>query len=297
MFNNMIEKVLLDTDIGTDVDDAAALAYLLSQPRCELLGITTVAGDSKKRAMLASILCKAANNDIPIYPGCSSPILVPQRDQIAKQASLLSKWNHDEDFPEGEAIEFLRRTIRKNPGEVTLLAIGPMTNIGLLFSVDPEIPKLLKRLVLMCGVFTNFLAGVGPLENNAVIDPHATAVVYQNQVSVHRSIGLDVTCRVTLDANKAREMFNHGLLIPVLDFAEIWFNTDNKVTFHDPLAAVTIFDESICTFKKGNVIVELQSERLKGFTYWMEDESNGINEVALDVNAKKFLDHYFSVFK
>jgi inosine-uridine nucleoside N-ribohydrolase len=61
-------KVLLDTDIGTDVDDAVCLAYLLSHPECELLGITTVTGEAVKRASLASVLCKAAGREIPIFP-------------------------------------------------------------------------------------------------------------------------------------------------------------------------------------------------------------------------------------
>ena len=64
-----MQKIILDTDIGTDIDDAVCLAYLLANPQCELLGITTVTGEPEKRAMLASALCKVANRDIPIYPG------------------------------------------------------------------------------------------------------------------------------------------------------------------------------------------------------------------------------------
>ena len=65
----MRSKVLLDTDIGADIDDAVCLAYLLAQPQCELLGITTVSGEAEKRAMLASALCKVAGKEIPIIPG------------------------------------------------------------------------------------------------------------------------------------------------------------------------------------------------------------------------------------
>ena len=101
----------------------------------------------------------------------------------------------------------MRRTIRSNPGDITLLAIGPMTNVALLFSIDPEIPKLLKSLVLMCGVFTNHLAGVGPVEWNAICDPHAAAIVYSAPVRIHRSIGLDVTCQVVMDKAEVKEKF------------------------------------------------------------------------------------------
>ena len=130
----MATKILLDTDIGSDIDDALCLAYLLAQPECELLGITTVTGQADKRAMLASILCKAAGKDIPILPGSEEPILVPQKQNLTPQAVVLKKWSHKKRFPRGEAIEFLRQTIHRHPGEITLLTIGPLTNIGLLFS-------------------------------------------------------------------------------------------------------------------------------------------------------------------
>lgn len=69
--------LLLDTDIGTDIDDAVALAYLLRQPRCELLGITTVTGEADKRAALADAVCRAAGRtDIPIHVGTQMPLLV-----------------------------------------------------------------------------------------------------------------------------------------------------------------------------------------------------------------------------
>ena len=72
----MAKKLLLDTDIGSSIDDAVCLAYLLAQSECELLGITTVSGDTVQRAMLASVMCKAAGKDIPIFPGAAVPLLV-----------------------------------------------------------------------------------------------------------------------------------------------------------------------------------------------------------------------------
>ncbi|GAH00366.1 unnamed protein product, partial [marine sediment metagenome] len=238
-------KVILDTDIGSDIDDAFCLAYLLAQPKCELLGITTVTGEADKRAMLASVLCKVAGKRIPIFPGSEEPLLLPQKQKHAPQAAALPKWNHDKEFPRGQAIEFLRQTIHQYPGEIVLLTIGPLTNIGLLFRVNPEIPSLLKGLVMMCGVFTNRLAGVGPLEWNAIGDPHATAIVYQAATSIHRSIGLDVTCQVTMNSKQVREKLHSDLQQPVLDFAEVWFRQRDIITFHDPLAATTIFDDQI----------------------------------------------------
>ncbi len=287
-------KLILDTDIGSDIDDAICLAYLLSEPTCELLGVTTVSGEAVERAKIASVLCKAAGKDVPIYPGAVKPLLIPQKQPRAQQAAALSKWEHQQTFPENDAVEFLRHTIRANPGEVTLLGIGPMTNIGLLFALDPAIPQLLKSLVMMVGVFTNKLAGVGPLEWNAICDPHALAIIYQSNVAVHRSVGLDVTCQVKMDAQEVRGRFQKGLLRPVLDFAEVWFSQVSSVTFHDPLAAVTLFDQTVCEFERGTVEVELTSQRALGMTYWTPDAANGAHEVALRVSPERFFDRYFS---
>ncbi len=289
----MRRKVLLDTDIGSDIDDAVCLAYLLAHPECDLLGITTVTGQPVQRARLASALCRAAGREVPIYPGVDRPLLVPQQQPEAPQAEALARWDHAQDFPCGEAIEFLRRVVRAHPGEVTLLAVGPLTNIGLLFATDPEIPGLLRELVLMCGVFTNRLAGVGPLEWNAIGDPHATALVYRAPVKIHRSIGLDVTCQVQLGADEVRRQFRGRYLRPVLDFAEVWFRGSRTLTFHDPLAATTLFDDSICTFAPGQVEVELASSRGAGQTWWRA-RADGPHQVALEVAPSRFLDHYLA---
>jgi inosine-uridine nucleoside N-ribohydrolase len=290
-------KVLLDTDIGSDIDDAVCLAYLLANPTCELLGITTVTGEAQSRAAMASALCRVAGRDIPIFPGREQPLLIEQRQPRAQQAVALDRWPHESNFPTGWAVEFLRATIRANPGEVTLLAIGPLTNVAALFAADAEIPSLLKSLVLMCGVFTNRQPGEGPLEWNALLDPTAAAIVYRARPPIHRSIGLDVTTQVKLPAAVVRERFQASpLLRPVLDFAEVWFQQAETITFHDPLAAATIFDESLCGFEHGLVEVELTSPRLAGHTFWKADPA-GPHEAALTVDAPKFFEHYFSFFK
>jgi purine nucleosidase len=293
----MKQKVLLDTDIGTDIDDAVCLAYLLSQPACDLLGITTVSGEPVNRAMIASAICRAAGrDDIPIYPGCENPLLVPNRQTRAKQAEALPKLSHKTDFAKGQALRFLQDTIRANPGEITLLTIGPLTNIGALFTMDPEIPRLLKGLVMMCGVFTTRLPNSGVTEWNALLDPHATTIVYRAPVKVHRSIGLDVTMQVQMEAAEVRRRFSKGLLRSVLEFAEVWFQEAGVMTFHDPLAGTTLFDNSLCTFERGNVTVELAaSERFNGNTAFAATP-DGRHEVALGVHPGHFFDHYFSVF-
>ena len=288
-------KILFDTDIGSDIDDAVCLAYLLKKQECELMGVTTVSGEPEKRAMMASVLCKIAGKEnIPIYPGVCDPLVTKQCQPIAAQAALLSKWDHNKSFPKGEAIEFLRSTIRKHPNEITLLAVGPMTNIALLFSVDPEIPSLLKELVLMCGVFTYKMPTTSIIlkEWNAQCDPFATKIVYNAKPSRIRSIGLDVTTQVVMDKKEVVNNFTSDIMKPVLDFAGVWFEHAEHITFHDPLAATTIFDEKICKFEKGNVTIETESSNLGGLTQFNKD-TNGYNEVATEVNAPLFFDEYF----
>lgn len=292
-------KVLLDTDIGTDIDDAVCLAYLLSHPQCDLLGITTVTGEAGKRAMLASALCMRAGKDVPIFPGAATPLLLPQRQNHAAQAKALSGWPHRTEFPQGEAVEFLRKTIRRNPGEVVLLTIAPLTNIGLLFSVDPEIASLLKGLVMMCGRFLDPPPkGYSPIEWNAVVDAHATSVVYSAPVRLHRSIGLDVTSRVTMTPEVFRTTFRDvPLFAPVLEWAEIWFSEWQGTTFHDPLAAATIFEPSICTYSRGNVAIDLADGGSFGLTRWRGGWETSPHEIGVAVDPRRFFQHFHSIVR
>ena len=293
----MSTKVLYDTDIGSDIDDAVSLAYLLANPDCELLGVTTVSGDTIARAKMASVLTKIAKKNIPILPGVQQCLVTEQKQPDVPQAVALDKWDHDTKFSHGGAIEFMRQTIRANPGEVILLGTGPMTNIAALFAVDEEIPKLLKSLVIMCGVFSNRVPGLWRLEWNALVDPVAAAMVYRAKPPIHRSIGIDVTIQVTMPAAEVRKNFMAPLLRPVLDFAEVWFQRSEKITFHDPLAAATIFDNKLCGFEKGHVDVEFKSDKLSGMTIWNEGKDKGYHEVALTVDSKRFFNHFFGFFK
>jgi inosine-uridine nucleoside N-ribohydrolase len=290
------EKILLDTDIGSDIDDAVCLAYLLMQPRCDLLGLTTVSGEPEKRAMLASAICLAAGRgDVPIFPGAPLPLLTPVRQPLAPQAEKLPGWPHERIFQAGKAIAFLRETIEQNPGEVTLLAIGPMTNAALLLGQDPSIAKKLKRIVLMNGSFLHRLPTAGINEWNSLNDPYAAAVVYGAASPVHRSIGLDVTMQVQLPAKQVYERFTHPVLQPVKDFSRTWFEHTELMTFHDPLAGLSIFEDGVLGFARGQVKVELASDELKGFTHFKRDGS-GPHEIAETVNPALFFERFFSVF-
>ncbi len=288
----MATKILLDTDIGSDIDDALCLAYLLANPDCDLLGITTVTGDTVERAQLASALCRVAGRRVPIYPGRRLPLLIAEQQPRVQQAGALARWTHDTDFPRGEAVEFLRRTIRAHPGEITLLCIGPLTNVAALFAADEEIPALLGALVLMCGRFSDRVPGLPPCEWNAKLDPHATAMVYAARPAVHRSVGLDATQQVRLPANEVHRRFQASpLLRTVLDLAGAWFAEHDEVVFHDPLAATAIFDDAVCGFERGRVSVAAD-----GLTEWQPSAPSGPHEVALRVQPERFFEQYFSTF-
>ncbi len=292
----MAIPILLDTDIGSDIDDAVALAYLLRQPQCELLGITTVTGEPEKRACLADAICRAfGRSDVPIFSGAARPILVPQRQPAAPQASVLPKWPHRETFAPDTAVDFLRQTIRSRPGEITLLTIGPLTNVGLLYALDPQIPSLLKSHVLMAGHYFNRAVGYGPTEWNAGGDPHAAAAVFAANPPAVTCIGLDVTSRCVLPADEFRRRFSAGPLRVVLDMAEVWFQQRPSVTFHDPLAAAVVFEPSLCRYATGRVEVELQSTRLMGYTAFDANARPAPHRVATEVASERFFERYFAV--
>lgn len=296
--------VLLDTDIGSDIDDAVCLSYLLRQPRCELLGITTVTGEPQTRAALADAVCRAAGRtDIPIHSGTADPLLVPSRQPRCPQSSVLPRFPHrsPEEFPPNTAVEFLRQQINARPGEITLLGIGPMTNLGLLFALDPGIARKLKRLVLMCGVFFHKHPVLWPTHNewNALVDPHATAIVYRTMAADHLSIGIDVTARCEMPSGLCVQKFQEigGPLSVVSAATEVWGAERKIVTFHDPLTAAVIFDPTLCQYAEGEVTVELLStnERLVGATTFDPNAPKKPHRIAADVDPDRFFAEYFGV--
>ena len=310
-----MKKVLLDFDIGTEIDDAIALAYLLANPECELVGITASCGESIKRAEMASVLCRAAGKKVPIHAGCERPLLIPQMETTAPQAAILPHYEHDTGFAPNTAIPFMQKVIRENPGEVTLLAVAPMTNLGLLFAMDPELPELLDGLYLLCGSpthqrhdvvteslsamerddFIRVLASQGILENNSIVDPHATSIVYRARCRNFVNIGNNVSSRVVMTPEEAERRFRHPIMQVVMSIAREWFKDEPRVSFHDPLAAVCIFNDDVCSYKRGYMDCVLDSRLLGGMTIFREDPA-GPHQVAWDVDGDKFFEHLFEVF-
>jgi purine nucleosidase len=282
--------VIFDTDIGSDVDDAVALAYLLRQPRCDLLGITTVTGEVRKRAALAQVLCEAAARpEVPIHCGTSAVLLYGAGQPDVPQYEAIRDVPHRLDWPQNTAVDFMRRTIRERPGEVVLVSVGPFTNVALLFALDPEIPSLLKGWVSMGGVF--FAGPEAKAEWNSRCDPLATAIAFQRGRPNHVNVGLDVTLQCRLTADDVRKRFRDPLLALVLRMAEVWFQHASRVVFHDPLAAALVFRRDLCGTQRGYVEFD-PSSQLAGFT----PDPQGPDEVAAEVDVEAFFEEYFSVF-
>lgn len=287
--------ILLDTDIGSDIDDAVALAYLLRQPRCELLGITTVTGRPATRAMLADVICRAAGRmDMPIHVGLETPLLIsPMQPDVPHSEALVERNSHRAFAAEPTAIDFLRETIRDRPGEMTLLAIGPLTNIAVLFSLDPEIPRLLKSLVIMGGWFFDRPAP----EWNIAVDPHAAAIVFNAPVANMIAVGIDVTryCQLPADECRTRFAAAGGRLEPVAAMAEVWFRGRPTITFHDPLASALIFEPGLCGMEAHKVAVDVSCGPNLGLTRPSSEVGRPTRQLAATVDTSDFFNHYFDV--
>jgi len=291
-------KIILDTDIGSDIDDALALAYLLTEPRCELMGVTTVTPFPELRASMCSAICRNAGRpEIPIHVGAPQGMRQPTIQKDAAQARALGNWDCEKFAPDNTAVEFLHRMINENPGEITLLAIGPMTNVGLLFATHPEDAAKLKGLALMCG---RFLHDGGP-EWNAINDPDAAFITYGNGPQAkppsHFSCGLDVTTKCVMARDEARrKLKDFKILAPVADFAEVWFEHCEWITFHDPLAAVCCFDPDVCEWKDVFVRIAMNPPAA-GWTIPDWNAAQKPHRIATDVNAGRFFDAYFANMK
>ena len=142
-------KVVLDTDIGTDIDDGWALGYALKSATFDLLGVTVSDADTPQRARLAcKLLHRAGRTDVPVAIGRRTAAVPPDRIDY--------QFTWAEDFTAyapiaTPAVEFLASIIRKNPGQITLIAVGPLQNLGDLVREHPDVIPLVKRVVLMSG--------------------------------------------------------------------------------------------------------------------------------------------------
>jgi purine nucleosidase len=289
-------KVVLDTDIGSDIDDAICLSYLLGQPRCELVGITTVSGQARLRAALVEAICRAAGRtDLAIHAGTEQGIAAPTPQPDVPQATVLQHFDHRGPgaFAPNTAVTFLRDVIEASPGELTLLTIGPMTNAGLLFATYPECAGKLAGIMIMGGAYSTSPWVGGGQEWNAYCDPTAAGIVYRTAIASHRSVGLNVTRRCVLDTRESIDRFKAlgGPWDVVAAMTDVWGKNSDTVTYHDPLAAAVIFRPELSEWRRGRVSIELTSSRYRGATAFdPDDDVSAPHEVAEGVDP----DHFFA---
>jgi purine nucleosidase len=155
----------------------------------------------------------------------------------------------------------------------------------------------------MGGKYSDYPTPWGPSEWNGIIDPAATALMFAQAECPIRAFGLDITWQVSMNAEQVSRAFaTHPLLREVRRWSEVWFAERDALHFHDPLAAVSLIDPSVCTFKQGQVAVDLSLGR-EGFTEFVAANpqkatagERPLVEVAASVNADQFFDRYFASF-
>lgn len=249
--------VILDTDIGTDADDAACLAYLLRQPACELAAVTTVGADAPGRAAQVRMLCdRLGQPDVPVAAGADEPICpsLYWHEHRFLQKPVLERWPAEETFARGEALPLMRRVIRERPGEITLLCVGPMSNAALLAAADPETAAMLKGIVIMGGQYPNSRE-TPRTDCNVMLDAAATGTIFAFPWRDLLAAGLDFTGGFRLSLEEMEEHFGTELLEPVLESCRIWAQRHDPphMGLHDPLTAALIFEPGLADYQRGRI--------------------------------------------
>jgi Inosine-uridine nucleoside N-ribohydrolase len=245
------ERVILDTDIGDDVDDAYALALLCSLPNARILGVTTAYGATRRRAELALKLVRAfGRRGIPVYAGRRSDHPIGrQHDWAAGDAEY--------EIKEDQAADFILRQVNRFPGEVTLIAIGPLTNLGDLLTRNPDVKGKIKRIVIMGGavpVGYNNQAPATP-EWNIKCDPVAARAVFSSGVPLVMA-GLEVTTMMQLDPERQKKLFAYGTRMTdsLAALTNLWGN--NVPTLFDPVAVAYGLGYPFCDAEQRRVEVQ-----------------------------------------
>ena len=251
-----MSTLILDTDIGTDVDDALALGLLLGSPEVQLAGITTVYGDTRLRAQLTRrMLAGSHQPDIPVFAGRAEPL--SGRDVWwAGHEGVLHEGLDRETFEERDAVDFLVDTVAAAPGEVDILAIGPLTNIAEAIRRSPAFVDEVRHVYVMGG---DFRAANRVAEHNLRCDAVAAREVFGSRLPMTVA-GLDVTTRVQLAPEHVARIRAAGAVGRFLDaeIAQWWrFHGTQWNNPHDPISALTLLQPDLFTLRDADVDIEL----------------------------------------
>jgi inosine-uridine nucleoside N-ribohydrolase len=275
--------VILDTDIGSDIDDAFALALIILSPEFELLGVTTVSGDTTARARIAAKMLWEAGGkwrQVPVVAGVPGP----------KQDINQAPWANDFVGPQilkESAVDFLRSKFHRYPGQITLIAIGELTNVAALIKSDPQAAKKIKRIALMGGsIARGYEPGSKPdAEWNIKSNPAAAQVVFSSGVPITMA-PLDVTAMLKLDAAARSRIFNQNT--PVANSLAALYHLWNQETptLFDPMAVALVLDPGLCQTR--DLAVEVDNQ---GFTRVVAGKPANAT-VGLSTDPSKFFEFY-----
>lgn len=283
------EKVIFDTDIGDDIDDAFALGLGLSDSKLNVLGVTTAWGDTDLRARLAArFLAETGHHEIPVAAGPKTKSNSP-----FTQAKWAEKWPEPEHgWP--DAIAFSLDLIRRNPGQITLISVAPFSNVGAMIDRDPETFRKLKRIVIMGGSIhrgygdLGFLPDHGPdPEYNVLLDIPSARKMFASGVPLFM-MPLDST-QLKLQEGLRGILFSHGS--PTTDalallYAQWAASTLNPTpTLFDAMAVAAAIDPGLCSTQPMHIDVDS-----KGNTRETAGKPNA--QVCLNSSSEKFFDFY-----
>ena len=290
-----MQKIILDTDIGDDIDDALALAFAIMSGKIDILGVTTVFRNAEHRAELACCLLEAlGRTDIPVYAGIGKTLLqsIPDWEQVAashrpRQMEVLKKQQPSIQPKPERAVDFIIDTVMAGDGDITLVPIGPFTNIAAAFTVEPRLAQ--KAKICMMGGATD---RVRP-EWNALCDPEATRIVFGTGVPI-TMVGLDVTTKCVMSYEQVKTIGSVDRPINQICFEliHLWGgdNPEPRPTLHDPLALATLIDPTLCETREMRIEVETGADHLRGSTVPVAGEPS--TSVCTSVDATRFMDYF-----
>jgi purine nucleosidase len=279
------EKIIIDTDIGDDVDDAFAVALALRSPELQILGITTTFGDTETRAkLLDRLLGETGHSDIPVAAGAPTEVAGTFTQRAYAEGGHFARASHP------QAVEFILEQIRKDPGQITLVAIGPLVNLGALIDRDQETFRKLHRVVLMGGSIARRYGDLGYFpdrgpepEWNIKNDIPSAQKLFASGVPIFM-MPLDST-QLKLDEVKRAILFQAGT--PLTDALTLLYHEwgQETPTLFDVMTIAYILDPKLCPTKPLHISID---ER--GYTRIEPGSPNA--EACLDSDPEAFFRFY-----
>jgi purine nucleosidase len=304
-------------DVDTGIDDAFALLYACASPRARLIGVSTVAGNvdlASATRNTRAVLALARRAEIPVWPGCAAPLLRAKSDATRFHgASGLGYAVLPE--PDGKpaprhAIDAILAAASAEPGALTLVATGPLTNVAAALLRDPDLPRRLGRLVLMGGAYRESGNVTPAAEFNIWHDPEAAQIVFRafaaDGAAPLVAVGLDVTRQALLRPADLESLARRSSGLPhapallrfLDDSSRHYFETMEKLTgarvftMHDPLAVAAAIDPSLIGAQRVTVDIETTGALTSGMTVadWRGVWGRPPNaDVAIEVEASRFV--------